>query len=65
MELVGGHTDVQKAWQTWLFVDFGHRMSGQDGRPERGGEATDCASVGGVWRNSGGRFSACEGSCRW
>ena len=36
---------MQKAWQAWTFVDFGQKMSGQDGRP-RGREATDCAGVG-------------------
>ena len=49
MEPVGGHTEVQKAWQAWTFVDFGQKMSGQDGRPGwvgGGGEATDCAGVG-------------------
>ena len=43
MEPVGGHTEVQKAWHAWTFVDFG-----QDGRPRNGGggEATDCTGVG-------------------
>ena len=47
MDPVGGHTEVQKAWQ-WTFVDFGQKMSGQDGRPGGAGrgEATDCAGVG-------------------
>ena len=27
-------------------VDFGQKMSGQDGRRGEGGEATDCAGVG-------------------
>ena len=37
---------MQKTWQAWTFVDFGQKMSGQDGRPAGGGEATDCAGVG-------------------
>ena len=39
---------MQKAWQAWTFVDFGQKMSGQDGRPGGVGgcEATDCAGVG-------------------
>ena len=28
---------MQKAWQAWTFVDFGQKMSGQDGRPGGGG----------------------------
>ena len=44
-EPVGGYTEVQKAWQVWTFVDFGQKMSGQDGRPG-GVEATDCTGVG-------------------
>ena len=36
-EPVGGYTEVQKKWQAWTFVDFGQKMSGQDGRPGRGG----------------------------
>ena len=35
---------MQKAWQAWTFVDFGQKMSGQNGRFV--GEATDCAGVG-------------------
>ena len=27
-------------------MNFGQKMSGQDGRPGRGGEATDCPGVG-------------------
>ena len=37
---------MQKAWQAWSFVDFGQKMSGQNGRPGGGGEATECAGVG-------------------
>ena len=38
---------MQKAWQAWTFVNFGQKMSGQDGRPGRGGgEATECAGAG-------------------
>ena len=45
-ELVGGYTEVQKAWQAWTFVDFGQKSSVQDGRAEGGVAATDCACVG-------------------
>ena len=34
---VGGYTEVQKTWQAWTFVDFGQKMSGQDGRADGGG----------------------------
>ena len=61
VEPVGGHTEVQKAWQAWTFVDFGQKMSGQDGRP--GGGRCDGLRLRGFWRNLGGRFSAREG--RW
>ena len=30
--LGGVYTEVQKAWQTWIFVDFGQESSVQDGR---------------------------------
>ena len=72
MEPVGGHTEVQKAWQAWTFVDFGQKMSGQDGRPGgRGGEATDCAGVGfGAIRAGGflpveaaGSYKTVAGAC--
>ena len=62
-EPVGGYTEVQKAWQTWTFVDFGQASSGQDGRAVAGGGRCDGLRRHGVWRNSGGRFSAHGG--RW
>ena len=37
---------MQKAWQPWIFVDFGPKRSVQDGRPEWGVAATGCACVG-------------------
>ena len=38
---------MQKAWQTWTFVDFGRKSSGQDGRAHEGVvDATDYAGVG-------------------
>ena len=47
MEPVGGHTEVQKAWQAWTFVDFGQKHSGQHGRRHEGVvAATGCAGVG-------------------
>ena len=46
---------MQNAWQAWTFVDFGQKMSGQDGRPGGGrGEATDCAGVGFGANRAGG-----------
>ena len=53
---------MQKAWQAWTFVDFGPQRSVQDGRPEGGGRG-DGLRLRGVWRSSGGRFSARGG--RW
>ena len=44
MEPVGGHTEVQKAWQAWTFVDFGQKCLAKTVAP--GVEATDCAGVG-------------------
>ena len=65
MEPVGGHTEVQKAWQAWTFVDFGQKMSGQDGRPGKGGEATDCAGVGfGAIRAGGFLPAKTAGGCK-
>ena len=48
---------MQKAWQAWSFVDFGQKHSVQDGRAEGGGRC-EGLRLRGVWRNSGGRFSA-------
>ena len=53
---------MQKAWQAWTFVDFGQKSSVQDGRAEEGG-SLDGLRLRGVWRNSGGKFSARGG--RW
>ena len=56
---VGGYAEVQKAWQARTFVDFGQASSfgqasfGQDSRA-----GCDGLRRRGVWRNSGGRFSA-------
>ena len=50
---------MQKAWQAWTLVDFGPKRSVQDGRAE-GGVCCDGLRMRGVWRNSGGRFSAAE-----
>ena len=64
METVGGHTEVQKAGQAWTFVDFGQKVSGQDGRPG-GGEATDCAGVGfGTIRAGGFLPVEAAGGCK-
>ena len=55
---------MQKAWQAWTFVDFGQTKSGQDGRV--GGGQCDGLRGRGLWRNSGGRFSAVKaaGGCK-
>ena len=47
---------MQKAWQSWTFVDFGHKRSGQDGRAGGGGGRGDGLLRRGFWRNSGGGF---------
>ena len=62
-EPVGGYPEVQKAWQAWTFVDFGQKSSVQDGRAGAGGGRCDGLRLHGVWRNSGGGFSARGG--RW
>ena len=49
---------MQKAWQAWTFVDFGQTSSVQDGRAEGRGGRCNGLRLRGVWRNSGGRFSA-------
>ena len=65
MEPVGGHTEVQKAWQAWTFVDFGQASSGQDGRFGGRGEATDCAGVGfGAIRAGGFLPVKAAGGCK-
>ena len=54
---------MQKTWQAQTFVDFGPKRPVQDGRPEAGGGRGDGLRLRGVWRNSGGKFSARGG--RW
>ena len=42
MKPVGGHTEVQQAWQAWTFVDFGQKNVWPRRSPRGGGQATDC-----------------------
>ena len=55
--------EVQKAWQARTFVDFGQASPGQHLWPE-GGVGAGGLRRRGVWRNSGGKFSARGGRCR-
>ena len=52
---------MQKAWQAWTFVDFGQKYLAKPVAP--GGGRGDGLRRRGVWRNSGGRFSA-RGGCK-